>query len=770
MRKVLYVAVLSCFAVTLPAGAEDKPEAPAASARAQRAQQWSPYKQVEQPAVPSVKEARWARTPVDRFVLAKLEAAGIKPSGDTDRATFIRRATLDVWGVIPTPDEVAAFVNDKSPDAYEKLVDRLLASPRYGERQARRWLDLARYADSAGFTNDETRANMWRYRDYVIKAFNEDKPYNTFIREQIAGDELWPERQDALIATGFLRSYADDSNSRNLVQKKYQNTTDMVDTVGTVFLASSVECARCHNHKIDKISQKEYFQLQAFFSNAAASDTIALKDKSEHDVAYEKAYAKWEEATKETRDKIAALLAPIRKVGEEYHLGRFTPATREALAKRDNPEQATPAERWVINRYLTTNYTDVAVTSSYLRDETSLKETREKLQALTDELKKWDNIKPGKGSDKISGITDLGADPAPTHLLFSGIDDRPLEEVQPGIPALFNATGEKLDITALPNSTGRRSALANWLASERNPLTARVFANRVWSHYFGKGVIETVSDFGRAGTKPTHPELLDYLADNFVRNGWSPKKLHREILLSSVYRQNSAPREDVVKADPENKLLAVFPRQRLDAEQIRDSLLAASGQLDDTVGGPAVFPPVPSTLKVPGRFWSVDKDPREHNRRSIYVFTRRSVPYPMLETFDMASSQKVHSKRAITTSPLQALTLFNNDLVFKWSQNLAGRVIQEAGSDPAKQLDRLYQIVYSRSPDRFEKNTLLAFLDRQEAVLREQLASANNGKFAVAVPVGLKTTQAQSAEPLRLAAFVDLTHTLVNSNEFAYRY
>lgn len=768
MKKLVYLAVVSCFAAALPAGAEDKVEAPAASSRVARASQWSPYKVVQAPALPAVKQAKWVRKPVDAFVLAQLEGKNIKPSADVDRETFIRRATLDVWGLIPTPEEVRAFVEDRSPDAYEKLVDRLLASTRYGERQARRWLDLARYSDSAGFTNDETRANMWRYRDYVINSFNQDKPYDLFVKEQIAGDELWPGKQEALVATGFLRAYADDSNSRNIVQKKYQNTTDMVDTVSTVFLGSSVECARCHNHKIDKVSQKEYFQLQAFFANASANDALPLKEKGEADLKYAEAQAKYQAATKDVRDRIKALLAPIRKVGEEYHIGRFTPETREALAKRDKLETATPKERWVINRYLTTNYNDQAVTSSYLNYEESARGIKEQLAKLTEELRKYDDLRPSKGSERISGVVDLGKDPAQTHLLFVGDWDRPLEEVQPGVPALFNPTNEKIRITPLENSTGRRAALAGWLSSPNNPLTARVFVNRVWGQYFGRGVIETVSDFGRAGTKPTHPELLDYLADKFVKDGWSTKKLQREILLSSTYRQSSAPREDVVKLDPDNKLLAVFPRQRLDAEQIRDSLLAASGELVDKVGGPAVFPPVPSTLKAPGRFWTLDKDPGEYNRRSIYIFNRRSVPYPMLETFDMASPQKVHSKRSITTSPLQALALINNEQVFKASQALAGRVVREAGPDPVKQIERLFQIVYSRNPDKFEKNTLVSFLDRQEGLFREQAIAS--GRVSMAVPVGLNTSQVRNAEPVRLAAFVDLTHTILNSNEFVYRY
>lgn len=768
MKKIAYLAVLSCFTATMAVGADDNKVGVSATAAAPRAGTGVWSTQVVAPqAAPAVQQKKWVRTPIDAFVLAQLEAKGLKPSEDADRATFIRRITLDVTGLIPTPEEVKAFVSDRSPDAYEKLVDRLLASPHYGERQARRWLDLARYADSAGFTNDETRGNLWRYRDYVINAFNDNKPYNQFIKEQLAGDELWPNKQEALIATGFLRAYPDDSNSRNLVQKKYQNTTDMTDTVGTVFLASSVECARCHNHKTDKLSSKEYFQLQAYFANTSASDKIPLLVKGEQEAKFEKDWAKWEEATKEVRGKIAALLAPIRKEGEAYHFGRFTKETQASLNKLDKPESWTPLDRWVNNRYLgTPGYGDESVTNSLLTSDEKYKETREELRKLQVELRKFDNIKPSKGFANISGMTEWGKPDAPeTHLLFTGLDDRPVEPVQPGIPALWNPAGEKFEVKPTETSSGRRTALANWIASPNNPLTARVFVNRVWAQYFGKGIVETVSDFGKAGNKPTHPELLDYLADNFVKEGWSVKKLHRQVLLSSVYRQSSATREDAQKADPENKLLAVFPRQRLDAEQIRDSLLAASGLLTDKIGGPSVFPPVPSTLRA-GRFWQVDKDESDHNRRSLYIFTRRSVPYPLLGTFDGASAQSVHSKRDVTTSPLQALTLINNDLVYKWSQTLAGRVLTEANGSESTQLDRLYQILYSRSPDKFEKDALVAFLNAQEKVLAEQLPT---GKLAVAVPVGLKESKSAN-NPLRLAAFVDLAHTLINTNEFNYRY
>jgi hypothetical protein len=291
-----------------------------------------------------------------------------------------------------------------------------------------------------------------------------------------------------------------------------------------------------------------------------------------------------------------------------------------------------------------------------------------------------------------------------------------------------------------------------------------VFVNRVWSQYFANGIVSTVADFGRAGQKPTHPELLDYLAADFVKQGWSVKKLHRQILLSSVYRQSSSQRDDVLKVDPDNKLLAVYPRKRMEAEEIRDSLLAASGQLEDKVGGPAVFPPVPANFNA-GPLWTPSKDPHEANRRSVYVFVRRSVPYPLMQSFDLADPSHAHHKRDVTTTPLQALTLFNSDVVFGWSQALAGRVIREAGKDESAQLNRLYEILFARAPNKSEKAALKDFLDKEEKIIQ---AKSADGKFEVAVPTGLKENQ--TVNPIRAAAFVDLVHTVANSNDFAYRF
>jgi len=578
-----------------------------------------------------------------------------------------------------------------------------------------------------------------------------------------------------MVATGFMAQFPDNSNSRDLVQRKYQITTDITDTVGKVVLGQTVECARCHNHKFDKISQKDYFSLQSFFANIAPVDNIPAK-KGEVEKAYEQQYAKWEEATKEIRAKKKAIIDTHREEALKYHKERYLTDSREAIFKPK--EQWNARDRWVNHRLA--NVTDEGSLESYFREkgESTDAKTRDpkiaeqwaELEKLDKELKKFNDLKPTTSSNTISAMTELGHPDAPPSYVFAvGDHEKPLEEVQPAFPEAI--TDEKPDIKPLPFSSGRRSALAKWITSPTNPLTARVFTNRIWDQYFGKGIVTTVSDFGKAGQKPTHPELLDYLASKFVNDGWSVKKLHREILLSSVYRQSSDYREDVAKADAENQWLAVFPRQRLEAEQVRDSLLAAAGKLEEKVGGPSVYPPLPKAINTAsGNFqgdpaWKTSKDVHDQNRRSLYIFTRRSIPYPILDSFNMASPQEAHSKREVTTTPLQALTLYNSELIFDWSKSLAGRVINEAGEDEEDRISRLYQILFARQPKDDEKESLQAFLNEQEAIIR---AKAADGKFEVNVPAGVKDKPL--GDPVRAAAFVDLVHVVANSNEFIYRF
>jgi len=812
-KSLAAVFSAALFSVALQAGNQESQPAAAASSRP-----WA-YQPVVRPEIPAVKNSKWVRTPVDAFVLAKIEAAGLAPSKEADRATFIRRATLDTWGLLPTPEEVRAFEKDRSKNAYEQLVERLLASPRYGERWGRRWLDLSRYADSDGYNADGQRPNIWRYRDYVIKAFNDDKPFDQFVKEQVAGDELWPDRQEALIATGFLRNFPDEINARDLNLKKQEVANDLTDTVGSVLLGSTVGCAQCHNHKFDRISQKEYYQLQSFFVNTSWNDDVPAATAQEI-ADYEKKKAKYEAATKDIQAKMDAIVQPVIDKLEEDRLSGFVPETRVSIMKKE--EERNSYDRWIYHRNLWTmqGRTRNAVARLKQKDPEKYLE----YQDLEADLKKFDKLKP-KELPQLSTVTELGhADAPPTYVLFKGIYDRKLEEVQPGFPSLF--TDEKPDIKPTATSSGRRTALANWLIEPGNPLTARVFVNRVWGQYFGHAIVETVGDFGKMSAKPTNPELLDYLAASFVQDGhWSIKALQREILLSATYRQSSESRPEVTAKDGGNKLLAVFPRQRLDAEEIRDSLLQAAGLLDETLGGPPVYPPQPAMANQAGfneNTWKTSENPRDQNRRSVYIYVKRNNPYPLLDTFDWANPQTVHGKREVTTTAPQALALINSDLVYGWSQVLAGRVLREAGDKDAARIERLFEILYSRKPTKQETKTLLAFLDSQQKLL---LAQAAEGKPIVApdgfgekpgvdaevaqlyktlygrepdryekvalvsfidkqqksdterlVKNGVLKADAPKPAPAadpaaaRAAAFVDLAHALANSNEFSYRF
>ncbi len=653
-----------------------------------------------------------------------------------------------------------------------------------------------------GYQDDEIRPGAWRYRDYVIKAFNEDRAFDSFIREQLAGDELWPGNQEALVATGFLRNYPDGPDHRDMLERRYNSITDMTDTVGSVFLGQSVECARCHDHKFDKISQKEYFQLQSFFSNTLPSDNLPVTVKGEFEHKYEQDLAAWEAATAPIRGKLEEFIAPYRAEIDDYHYTRFYENAQVSLRK-PRSEWAS-LDRWVNYRYeqyVVRNNPDYPRDVSYFAAargafgdivdrekvdpgvDPQVKQAHikraEQFQALLKEFRAFDSLKPVQGATIISGVIENGTDAAPQFVYMGGNHDRPLGEVSPGFPAAITPDHAEAKITPTANSSGRRTALADWIASRDNPLTARVYVNRIWERLFSQGIVATLSDFGKAGQRPTHPELLDYLAATFVDQGWSTKKLIRGILLSSTYRQSSKPRAEVTAADPQNKLLAVYPRRRMDAEQIRDSLLAAAGLLNEKIGGPSVYPEMPasvmkeSTRRVDG-FWPVSKDEKDRNRRSIYVFTRRSVPFPMLETFDRASPQVAHARRDVSTTPQQSLTLFNNDVVYGWSKTLAARAASEAaGPGEAARIDRLFQILFARLPDASEKSIAATFLDEQERAI-----AAEDGRQGTAgptlVPVVARKDGAETGKkPLPAArerAFVDLAHTLANSNEFVYRY
>jgi hypothetical protein len=717
----------------------------------QQRRYWA-FQKIVKPPAPAVQRRDWARNPIDAFILAKLEEKGVQPNPPADKITLLRRASLDLIGLPPTPEEVQAFLADQSPDAFAKVVDRLLASPRYGERWGRHWLDLARYADSNGFKSDETRANIWRYRDYVIQAFNDDKPYDRFMREQIAGDELYPGDRNARIAVGFNRHFTEETNQPVIELRRQEILTDITDTVGSVFLGLTFGCARCHDHKFDPILQKDYYRLQAFFANIREDDHLQLLSGAQLE-AYQKQYAEWDSQTRQIREEMHALTAPVGKARGDFYSERFSQGTRDALAAP--PEKRTPLQALLALKAMPQiTYDDKALLKDLKPD------ARKRYSELAAELKKFDALKP-PDPPEAQTIIDNGRAAPPTFTLAVGNWDAPLEEVQPGFLSILDPSNPKIEPPQGLESTGRRTVLANWLADPRNPLTPRVMANRIWHYHFGRGLAASTSDFGVMGDRPTNAQLLDYLSAAFVEGGWSVKKMHRLIMLSNAYQESSNFQTKAAAVDPDNKLQWRYERHREEGEIIRDSMLFTSGKLNPKMGGPGVHPELPPGT-VPARYgeWKAEKDPTEANRRSVYIFEKRVMVYPMFEAFDAPNPQDSCPRRFRTVIPSQALILMNDGLMLQWSQALASRVLNDGGLSAEQQVDRAFRIVVSREPQARERQAVLEFLDRQSAIVSERLSRNEKIPLPEKLPEGM--------EPARAAAFVDFCHTLLSSNEFLY--
>lgn len=711
------------------------------------------FQKVQPPTIPNAREGA---NPIDAFIDAKLAEKKLVRNAPADKRTWLRRASLDLLGLPPSPEEIAAFLKDESPNAYASAVNRMLESPRYGERWARHWLDLARYAESEGFKADETRPNVWRYRDYVIKSFNDDKPYDRFVQEQIAGDELWPGDPDAAVATGFNRHYPDESNARNLMQRRQEILNDVTDTVGAVFTGMTYACARCHDHKFDPILQSDYFRLQAFFANAAADDNVPLASPAAL-AEYKTKLAIWEEKTKAIRDEMERIEEPKRRDLIKDYVDKYPPEIQTALAKPAS--ERTPFEcQMVVKAELYLNpksHQYLAPTAQVLP---KLKgEARKRWDELNEQLESFKSLHPGD-LPIGAGFMDISDEAPKTFLLKRGNWDAPKDEVAPG---LMKILARKTDIVPNTNlkKTGRRTALAKLLTDPENPLTARVMVNRVWHYHFGRGLVGTPSDFGLKGERPTHPELLDWLASEFVQNGWSVKQLHRVIMTSQTYRQASVNRSEAAAIDPENKLLWRFPRHRLEGEVIRDGSLLVAGILNAKMGGSSVFPELPIGLE--GRAgWKVTRDREERNRRSVYVFVRRNARYPMFETFDMPDTHESCARRNITTSPLQALSMLNDKVTLEWARHFASRVLREAGTESEKQIRVAYEIALARTPTSAETMLVNEFFAEHSKIVTDRAKAEEE----LALPPELP----ENADKVAAATLVDFCHMLLNSNEFVY--
>jgi hypothetical protein len=709
------------------------------------------FQPVHRSDAPAVQHNNLVVNPIDAFIVAKLEPKGLTLAPAADRITLLRRITFDLTGLPPTPEEVDAFAADQSPNAYEKVVDRLLASPHYGERWARHWLDLARYAESEGFKSDETRPNAWRYRDYVINAFNSNKPYDRFVKEQIAGDEMWPNDAWAHVATAFNRHYPDESNARNLMQRRQEILNDITDTVGATFLAMTYGCARCHTHKFDPILHTDYYRLQAFFANTAADDEIPMGKPAEMQ-QYRERKAAWEAKTKPVRDQISALLDPMKAKLLKEFVDKYPPEIQAVISMP--PAQRNPYQWQMFYK---------AKPYLVVEDETAAKalkgEQKTQYKDLLAELKKYADMDPGEPPYGI-GMHDISDKAPATHRLAVGQYDAPEEEVQPGFLSIVNASTPNIVPPAGVNSTGRRTALANWIASPDNPLTARVMVNRIWHYHFGEGIAPSPSDFGIMGGRPSHPELLDWLASEFVRTGWDVKAMQKLIVMSSTYRQSSTFNEAASKEDPHDRLMWRFPRERLEGEVIRDAALAVSGLLNAKMGGPSVFPELPAGAVKPRGGWTVSPT-EDQNRRSIYVFVRRNARYPMLEAFDMPDTHESCGRRNQTITAPQAMSLLNGKVSLQWAQAFASRVLQEAGTDPNAEVDTAYRLALGRHPDGFEKDTVLTFFAKQKSVVAERAAAGEKLALPSTMPGGYDASQA--------ATLVDFCQMLLNSNEFVYQ-
>ncbi len=690
---------------------------------------WWAFQKVVKPAAPTVHDPAWVKNDIDAFILAKLEEKSVRPDAPADKAALLRRATLDLTGLPPSPEEIQAFLADNSPDAWARVVDRLLASPRYGERWARHWLDLARYSDSEGFKSDETRPNIWRYRDYVIDSFNQDKPYDRFVKEQIAGDELYPDNPEALIATGFNRHFPDESNARNLMQRRQEILNDVTDVTGAVFLGLTYGCARCHDHKFDPILQRDYYRLQAFFANTRIEDNAVL-ETGERRKSWEHQYAAWDEKTRDLRAGMHKLVQPQLDKLYKENFEKFPEEIQDAV--NAPPDKRTPIQ-WHM-------YYKAKPQLEHSEEEAGRRlkgDDGRRYNELKAQLAQFDSIKPPALPVAQAMIDNETGSPR-TWVLRVGVYDAREEEVEPGFLTILDPEPAKIVPPTDGKSSGRRSALARWIASPGNPLTARVMANRIWHYHFGRGIVGSPSDYGVMGERPSNKELLDYLATTFVENGWSIKKMHRLILLSNTYQQSSAWNAESAKADPSNKLYWRYPRHRLEGEAIRDSMLFLAGKLNFEMRGPGVFPPMPAGVVTRGG-WKKDEDPSEANRRSVYVFVRRNTRYPMFEVFDMPDTHESCARRNNTVTPSQSLELLNNELTLDWARSLAARISNDTGITPEAQVDRAYRLAYARTPTGEERRAALAFLDRQTAIVKD-----------------------------RNVALADFCHALLNSNEFLY--
>jgi hypothetical protein len=777
-RSTKFLALTSCALLAVAASVIaqepsviDKELAHSATAKDRKF--WSFQRPQRLPA-PKVKHADRVRTPIDAFILAKLEDKELTLAPDADRVALIRRLYIDLLGLPPAPEEVDAFRADKNEEAYERLVDRLLASPHYGERWGRHWLDAAGYADTIGGDNDPgqmfLREGMWRYRDYVVHSLNDDKPFDLFLQEQLAGDEMedWrsapnftPEMQEHLIATGFLRTSVDHTFESELNRpfERYQVLHDTLENLTSNLLGLTVACARCHDHKFDPIRQVEYYRLLACLKPAYnPEEWIQPQDRHLADVS-KKDKERIDHHNADIDRQVADLSRQIAEIGKpaegplfEKKLATLPEALREdvraALA-------APPHKRTEVQKYLADKLGPLVHVSIEEIKRCLNESDLAKVNALQGRIADLNGRRLAFG--KIQGIWEAGEGKCPSTRVFKrGNLLTPGVEAQPGVLSVLTNPETSALLPAPPagaKSSGRRTALARWLTQPDHPLTARVFVNRVWQHHFGEGIVATPDNFGHKGSPPTHPELLDWLASEFVANGWRTKWLHKLIVTSSVYRQASMQREPAVadqpnpeRIDPSNQLLWKMRLRRVESEVVRDAVLAVSGDLDRTQGGP----PVPIEPREDGSVVVSAKglpSPTATSRRSLYLTCRRNYNLSLLNVFDQPVMATNCTRRIQSSVPLQSLTLLNDAFMLDQADRFAARVVARAGDSAEVRIETAFRLAFARKPSDQER--------RASAALLQKLAQKYSG-------------QGESSAQADRKALARLCQMLFCANEFLY--
>ncbi len=657
---------------------------------------WS-YQPVARPGLPKVRNAAWLATPIDAFVLAKLEQNGLAPAEAASKLTLIRRVYFDLTGLPPTPEDVNAYLADNSVDAYEQLVDRLLGSPQYGEKWGRHWLDLVRFAETNGYERDGLKENAWRFRDYVIDSFNANKPYDQFVLEQLAGDEIESVTPESITATGYYRLGLWDDEPVDADQAFYDSMDDVVSTTSQVFMAMTVGCARCHDHKLDPILQKDYYSLLAFVHNTHRDIKQLEFEKSAFTLNTQKVIAT-KEQRREHNEQLALHRAQRKEL--EQDVANYETQIFETLA----PAEKEDARDKKAREYLLAKRRDQVLSDDDL--ETYL-QRKNRLEQLLDS-----KISP---LPRALAIKENGPKAPDTFVLVRGSCHALGEQVEPGFPGVLNLDeaeiqepGENAD------SSGRRLAMAQTIADANNPLTARVMVNRIWQHHFGRGIVRTSSDFGTAGDAPTHPELLEWLAAEFVSSGWDIKAMHRLMMLSSTYRTSSQDSADALEKDPRNDLFWRFDMRRLSAEEVRDTTLATSGSLNLQMHGPSVFTEIPAEVLAgasrPEVAWGRSA-PDQERRRSVYVLAKRSLAEPVLKTFDSPDTESSCAVRFVTTVPTQSLTMLNGEFFNREARSFAKRLRSEFGPDIEAQVSEGFRIALCREPTPQEVGTALDLIE-----------------------------------------------------------